>query len=235
MILFNLSTAFFLYLLHSDTVRYQIFLWAIPITIIVFYLFGVLGTIRVSFESKTQYNPNSFLETGDATESFRSSAVPKEFFWPYIYISSPVANLQTNINSYPVKPITITRVLEFMNNEWLVESLSKRINQLVGVQRELEHTIRQQFNVSTVYSRSYSYLGWFGIFATATMVLMLPILYMKVIPKNYIALATAMLCTTYLFLVYDNTIRLMALGFQLVFPILFPFVERKFNNSTATA
>lgn len=235
MILFNLSTGFFLYLLHSKTIRYQIIIWAIPAIIIVFYIFGVIGTIRVSFEAKSKYNQNSFLETGDATNAFRNSAVPKEFFWPYIYVSSPIANLQTNIDSYPVKPITITRVFEFINNEWLVESLSKRVNQLLGVQREPEHTIRQQFNVSTVYSRSYSYLGWPGIFATAIMVLMFPVLYMKLIPENYSALATAMLCTTYLFLCYDNTIRLMALGFQLVFPILFPFADRKLNKSIAPA
>jgi hypothetical protein len=230
MILFNLSTALFLYLLHLKQIHYRYFLWLIPTGIIVFYVFGVIGTIRVSFESKQNYDQNLFLETGSATTSFRNSNIPKEFLWPYIYVSSPVANLQTNINSYPVKPITIGRVLEFINNEWFVESLSKRLNQLAGVQREPEHTIRQQFNVSTVYSRSYSYLGWWGILATGTMLLLFPLFYLKMIPYDYRTLATAMLCTIYLFLCYDNTIRLMALGFQLFFPVLFPFVERKFKT-----
>src|SRR6185369_12758330 len=115
MLFFNLASSFFLYLLCLDKIPYKKLLLSVPIIITLFYLFGVVGTARVSFESKTSYDQNSFLDNGKATVQFRNSIIPKEFFWPYIYISSPLANLQVNINTYPTKPITLTRILEYIN------------------------------------------------------------------------------------------------------------------------
>jgi len=226
MLFFNLASSFFLYLLQLQKIPYKKLLLGFPVVVLLFYFFGVVGTMRVSFESKTKYDNNNFLATGKATEQFRNSNVPKEFFWPYIYISSPLANLQTNINTYQVKPITAARVLEYINNEWLFESISKRINKIFGVERAEENTIKEPFNVSTVYCRSFSYLGWSGIILMGIMVLVLPLIYIKLTENNpYQIISIALLCTTYLFLTYDNTIRLMALGFQLVYPIIFPSVE----------
>jgi len=231
MLFFNLASSFFLYLLCLEKIPYKKLLLVSPLVILLFYFFGVAGTARVSFESKTDYDRNSFLENGRATAQFRNSVIPEEFFWPYIYISSPIANLQVNINTYAVRSITLERVLEYINNEWLFESFSKRINKLFGVEREKENTIKEPFNVSTVYCRSYSYLGWTGIFAMGLFVLILPVLYHKMIANNpYQLISVAILCTTYLFLTYDNMIRLMALGFQLAYPLVFPFFENRLTK-----
>ena len=227
MLFFNLSSCVFLYLLSVEKIPYKKMALASPVVILLFYFFGVVGTKRVSFESQVSYNPTLFLDNGRATTQFRESAIPKEFFWPYFYISSPLANLQVNITTYYVRPITMTRILEYINNELLFESFSKRVNKLFGIDRENENVIKDPFNVSTVYSRSYSYLGWIGMTITALVVVLVPLLYLKLIRDNpYHSIAVAILCTTYLFLSYDNTIRLMALGFQLVYPILFPMAEK---------
>jgi hypothetical protein len=231
MLFFNLASSFFLYLLCLEKLPYARLLLVIPFAIALFYFFGVVGTVRVSFESKTDYDQNSFLINGRATAQFKNSKIPKEFFWPYIYISSPLANLQVNIKNYNVRPITPGRVLEYINNEWLFESLSKRINKLFGIERENENTIKDPFNVSTVYCRSYSYLGWAGIITMGLFVLMIPLAYHRLIINNpYQLVSVAILCTTYLFLAYDNMIRLMALGFQLVYPLLFPLFENKLSK-----
>lgn len=230
MLFFNLASCFFLYLLSLEKIPYKKLLLGIPALFLVFYFFGVVGTKRVSFESRQPYNPKLFLDNGKATSQFRESTIPKEFFWAYFYISSPMANLQTNINTYAVKPITASRILEYVNNELLFESISKRINAVVGVEREDENTIQDPFNVSTIYSRSYSYLGWIGIIITALVVLALPLGYNRIIDNQYNLVALAILCTTYLFLTYDNTIRLMALGFQLVYPVLMPIVDKRLQR-----
>jgi oligosaccharide repeat unit polymerase len=231
MFVFNLSSSFFLYLLCLKKIPYKRLLFIVPLVVIFFYFFGVAGTARVSYESKTSYDRNSFLDNGRATIGFRNSSIPKEFFWPYIYISSPMANLQTNINTYPIRPITPRRVLEYINNEWIYESFSKRVNRLLCSERENENIIKDPFNVSTVYSRSYSYLGWPGIIAMGLFVLIIPGAYRKLIANNpYQLIAIAILCTTYLFMTYDNTIRFMGLGFQLVYPLVFPFFENAFSK-----
>jgi oligosaccharide repeat unit polymerase len=231
MLFINLVSSFFLYLLHLKKIPLKKLLIGVPVMIILLYFFGVLGTMRVSFESNREYDKNIFLESGGATAQFKQSTIPKEFYWPYIYISSPVANLQVNINTYPVKPITIQRVLLYINNEWLFESISKRINKALRVEREKENTTKEQFNASTVYSRSYSYWGWGGIITTGIFILLLPYFYNKMLNDNpYQIISVAILCTTYLLLAFDNTIRFMGLGFQLVYPFVFPFFENKLRE-----
>jgi len=231
MLFINLVSSLFLYLLHLKKIPFKKLLIGVPVIIILLYLFGVLGTMRVSFESRRKYDEYIFLESGGATVQFKQSTIPKEFFWPYIYISSPLANLQLNINTYPVKSITIQQALLYINNEWLFESLSKRINRIAGVEREKENTIKEQFNATTVYSRSYSYLGWIGVIAMGIFILLLPYFYIKMMIDNpYQIISVAIICTTYLLLAFDNTIRFMGLGFQLVYPLVFPFFENTLSK-----
>jgi hypothetical protein len=228
MFFFNLASSAFLFLLSVEKIPYRKIALIVPVALVLFYLFGVAGTMRVSFEARSKYDCNLFLESAGATQSFRQSPVPKEFYWSYFYISSPVANLQLNVSSFNVPSITIARILEYINNELFFESASKRINKLFGVEREKEHLIREQFNVSTVYSRSYSYLGWIGLIAMATTILLIPLFYRWLLRNSPYALeGIAILCTAFLFMSYDNTVRLMATGFQLVYPIIYPMVEKK--------
>jgi hypothetical protein len=71
------------------------------VMIIFLYLFGMVGNLRVnnSYQTNTSLFDNSlFLQIGGATDEFKESVIPKEFFWSYIYIASPLANLQETIN-----------------------------------------------------------------------------------------------------------------------------------------
>jgi hypothetical protein len=227
MLFFNLASSAFIFLFSLKKIPYAKIALISPLLIILLYLFGVVGTQRTSFVARTDYNVNYFLSNAGATTQFKESSVPKEFFWAYFYISSPIANLQLNIGHFKTKPITIGRVLEYINNELLFESLSKRINNWCHFVPEGDYRIKEQFNAATVYTRSYSYLGWAGMFSTAFVILMLPILYRKMIATSpYTIVGNAILCTTFLLMFYDNTIRLMGLGFQLVYPILFPTLEK---------
>lgn len=228
MLFFILIGSCLLYLFSLDKIPVKKLILFLPLLVIVLYLFGVAGNKRGAAEGDGAYNPNEFLKTGKATEKFKESFVPKEFFWAYIYISSPLANLQMNISHHKVPPITVTRVLEYVNNEFLFESLSKRINAMAGIEREKEIIIKHPFNVSTIYSLSYTYIGWSGMIAMAVFILVLPLLYFKILSKSnsYSLTAYAILCTMYLFFIYDNTIRLMGWGFLLVYPITFPFVDK---------
>ena len=232
MLFFILIGSSFLYLFTLEIIPFRKLILLIPVLFIVLYLFGVAGNKRSASEDNGSYNPDIFLETGRATEGFRESFVPKEYFWSYIYISSPLANLQMNINHHTVPPISIRRILEYINNEFLFESISKRINAMAGINRQKDIIIKHPFNVSTVYSTSYTYIGWPGMITMAGFILVLPLLYFKLLSPNnsYSLTAYAILCTMYLFFIYDNTIRLMGWGFLLVYPISFPFVDRLINR-----
>lgn len=230
MFLFNVASSFFLLVLSVNSVpRY---LWyAVPASLIVLlYLFGVLGSLRVSREAKRPYTNDLFLSTGKASKDFIESAVPKEYFWTYIYVSSPLANLQYNIKANATGERTFGKLAEMVNNELLMDFISKRINSFLHLEPEKENTIHGSFNASTVYSRSYSYWGWLGMVIVACTVAAIPWLYVKLLPADspFFLTGFSVLCTLFLFLAFDNTIRFTGLSFQLVYPFFLHFISKKF-------
>lgn len=228
MLLFILMATVFVFLSTAHFRWLPLLLTGIISSLCFFYFFGVLGTLRESSESKTHYDPDIFLSVGQAQNSFKNSLVPKEFFWGYMYVSSPLANLQTNINSNPVTGLQYV-TLQYINNEIIFDFVSKRINKLMGWEKVKYQTIPGPFNVSTVYSGSYSYQGWWGIIIMAAFLFALPWAYCGLLPNNGYALTgVSILCSMYLFLGFDNMIRFSGLSFQLVYPFVFPaFIKIK--------
>jgi hypothetical protein len=229
MFMFNLFSALFLYLTYKNSFSPKEIMLGVAASILLLFVFGSMGSLRVSRAASTAYSNEDFLKTGSATESFKSSSIPSEFFWSYIYITSPLANLQNNINTFPVEPITGTRIIEYINNELLMDFMSKRINNKLNLEREKENTIPGPFNVSTVYSRCYSYAGWFGMILMAGLLCVIPLIYFKMLPTNspFFLSGFSILCTLYLFLAFDNMLRFTGLSFQLVYPLLLHYVFKK--------
>jgi len=225
MFFFNLSACFFMMAARMNRIPRVAPFAIVGALIALLYLFGVMGTLRVSREARKEYDNTLFLKTGNATASFVRSSIPKEYFWTYIYVTSPLANLQTNIDSYPVAPITARKTVEMINNEIVMDFISKRTNSLLRTERESEARIAGPFNVSTVYSRCFSYLGWTGMFIMAVVILIIPFIYLKLIPRSspFFLTGFVTLCTMFLFLAYDNTIRLTGLSFQMIYPLLLHF------------
>ncbi len=228
MLLFNIVASVFLFFLNGYSLNWKRLAAMAAGFVMLIYAFGVLGTLRVSSEIKSKYDPNIFMDIGNATVSFRRSIFPPEFFWGYVYFSSPLGNLQQNINTFEVPPFSAARLGGFINNELMLDFISKRVNRITNTEREVENMIPEKpFNVSTVYSRSYSYLGWTGMAIMAIFVLLFPLLYLKLVPSNrYTLTSIGILNTMYLFLFYDNTLRFTGLGLQLAYPFVIPLFER---------
>jgi hypothetical protein len=228
MLIFNIAGSVFVFFLTGYTLTWRRLALTSGGLVLLIYFFGVLGTVRVSAEAGRSYDPGIFLGIGNATAGFRTSPVPPEFFWGYVYLSSPLANLQQNINTFHVAPSSGAQFARHVNNEMLLDFISKRVNRVFNTSRERENTLpKKPFNVSTVYSRSYSYQGWTGMVIMAIFVLIFPLAYMKLVPSNqYTLTGVAVLSTMYLFLFYDNTLRFTGLGLQLIYPFVLPVVEK---------
>ncbi|MEQ8425426.1 MAG: hypothetical protein RIA63_12000, partial [Cyclobacteriaceae bacterium] len=228
MFVFNIIASLLLLLLSAKTINYKVYILAPFLFLIFSFLFGVIGNLRVSHEAKVKYDNSIFLKTGQATHSIAESSIPKEFFWTYIYTSSSIANLQKNINNAD-RHVSVTWFLKMVNNEMIFDFISKRINRIFGIPHPGEYTINGSFNVSTVYSVAYSHLGWIGMTIMFCYVLILPVIYLK--PNGngspFSATGFAILTTMYIFLAYDNTIRFTGLSFQLVYPLIFSWLEAK--------
>jgi hypothetical protein len=233
MFVLNLASCFFVLIISMKQIPRIVFIATPFILAALLYFFGVLGTIRVSREANTPYNNGHFLAIGQASQSFRSSIIPDEFFWSYIYISSPIANLQENINQQKSKPASMADFFHMMNDEVLMDFISKRISPVFNLQPPSDFRIPGPFNVSTVFSRPFSYLGWLGILIMAIVLILIPLGYTILVPTGspFYLTGFAILCMMYLFLAFDNTIRFTGISFQLAYPIILHFVIQLFPSA----
>ena len=238
MLLFNLSASATLFLVYKEGLTSRIIGWGIPAIIVILFFFGMLGTLRTAHQSGTPYTNDGFLQTGGASNAFRNSGIPPEFFWTYIYTTSPLANLQQNVALNDPAPVSLPAIARWLSNEIFFDFISKRINHLTGHVRPEQKMIPGPFNAGTVYSGSYSYLGWAGLIFMASFILTVPIILVKILPTTspFFLTALALLNTMFLFMIFENTVRFTGLSFQLVYPLLldagarrFPWVKRIFS------
>ena len=229
MFLFNVAACLFLLLIKQRRIALRHVCLGVACILIVSYLFGVMGNLRVSNESRAPYSNEGFLATGGATERFLNSPMPQEFFWTYIYATSPLANFQQNINVSEDEDASVSSFLRWFVNEVLPDFLSKRINAYAGLEPEKTKTIPGPFNATTVYSGSFSYAGWWGIALMAIIIILLPSIYCRVIPLSspFFLSGFAILSTIYLFMIFDNTFRFTGFSLQLIYPIILSIACRR--------
>ena len=179
------------------------------------FVFGSLGnTIKGHDTGKV------ILVIGEATEEFKNSIFPDEFFWTYLYSSSPLANLQLNIEYHHSIEPTLHGYWLWMISEFLPDFISKNIfasineKQLIGIQ------VNPALNVSTVYLRSFRYASWFGLTFMAFFVMIFPMIYLYIIRNSkYFITGLVSVTTIYMFLIFDNIFAFSPLSFQLVYPL----------------
>jgi len=224
MMLFILTSAVFIFV-HHRKISIKLILVGVIATVGFLFFFGVMGNFRQVAHIKRGYSSDLFVEIIQPTDRFKNSGLAKEFLWGYTYISSPLANLETNIRDGHGS--TSNKIPEFFVNEMIPDFVAKRINRLFDFKDVKDHRIPGPFNVATVYSRSFSYLGWWGLFLMAGFIMILPWIYWWITPENeYKLTGMAILSSMYLLLVFDNTIRFTGFSFQLAYPFFYPLVER---------
>ncbi|BAY12875.1 O-antigen polymerase [Calothrix sp. NIES-2098] len=138
--------------LFTNTLKIKNIVYILIAITILLYLFGWMGNIRVPG------NEEFILIFGGASQSFKESLIPKEYFWSYLYISSPIANLQNNIDANIDGPINYEYFLFFVR-EIMPRFLSKYITQDYADQ----DLINPALTTGTMYAQAYSFLGWAGM------------------------------------------------------------------------
>lgn len=163
------------------------------------WIFGWFGEIRSSASTTYQGENNIIGKIGQSNQKFDALNLPKEFFWSYIYISSPLANFQNTINHYQYK----SNFAEFVAMELAPDFISKRL--YPDADKATGSLITQELTVSTAFSKAFKLQGWLGscivflylIFLTITCVYTL---------KNtkYFITALSLLSSASLLLVFSN-------------------------------
>ena len=191
--------------------------------VVFFYGFGYLGNAR-SFNG----DPTAFLKFTKATDSFMDSIIPKEYYWFYIYASSPFANFQ---NATVTSKIHRYDVASFVTWELLPDFISKRIipmeSDFDGTNR-LDYSINPILTVGSIYFEPYIRLGWLGPVIVFLFYIVLMYLYVMSISKNskYFISAIAILSVMSIFNMFENMINFSGLSFQLIFPLILSRYEK---------
>lgn len=183
------------------------------------YLFGFLGNLRSANGDSTFIPRNS-----GVTDKFLESWVPNEFYWGYLYIASPVANLQNNIN---IEKNVEPNIPEFIIFEMTPDFISKKIVNALSLTRREFNQINPFLNVGTIYARAFSYLSWTGMFIMFIYLIALTNLYYIIVRKSYMFGPTgfAMMFTMIAVANFDNSIWFSPYSFPLFYPFLFSILR----------
>ncbi len=223
-ILFTISQCLMLLIIKINKFRIKHLFFTFIFLLTISFLFGFFGNIRSGHGNK-YFIP---IETG-ANKQFMESSIPKEFYWTYIYIASPLANFQNNINKNNETSTAEDKIVTIITNT-LPESLSRRIIHLFKLERiEKNYLINENLIVSTTFNDSYIYLHWYGPYLLFFILNVFIILYLFVIKNNSIYFFTAFvtLINMVVFSVFDNMWAFTGLSLQLLYPLLLSYFERK--------
>lgn len=204
-IFMTLTGCLFIYLFSIKQLKKKIIPLIITILVGLFF-FGVLGDIRVGAKDSrfgNQKNGLSIMTIANATPHFQESIIPHEYMWSYIYIVSPIGNLQYNINQNHFFTYSLESFWELFSNEMISETIGKRIS---GIEKRKEDLVIPVLNVSTVYARSYVILGWVGIWLMFMYTLLYIFISLCISSYNseYFIVTIAILNITLLFNLFDN-------------------------------
>ena len=164
---------------------------------VVLWGFGVLGDLRTHGLS----GESIILSVGDASDKFLNSKIPTEFFWPYLYTSSPLANLQLNITD---RLSTDTPSLYFML-EYLPDFVSKRLVPEASIVAASPLLVTDQLTVCTMYGRAFLLMGWLGLILGFAYFVAVSLVCLSLLKRSKYFVATAGVLSAIAFLgIFDN-------------------------------
>lgn len=223
MFLYLITSSIFIILLkHAKNINIRLIIKLIILVLVVLLIFGILGNIRTNsiINRNSLFSTEIILNTFEATSGFKNSIIPKPYFWSYLYISSPLANLQKNINEYS-RNKKFSDFVSFINFELLPDFISKRIKKTLNLTPKNELLIHNNLVVSTYYSGAYIYLGWYGIIFMFFYTIAFIYIYILIIKQNkYFVTGLVILNTIILFNIFSNMFTFSGLSFQLIYPII---------------
>ncbi|TKK68028.1 oligosaccharide repeat unit polymerase [Ilyomonas limi] len=188
------------------------------IAMLFFLAFGFIGNLRTGNEVDAG---EVILNVSEAKPSFRQSGIPDSYFWAYMYIASPLANLQLNINRREVA-FTKNNLQQLVIHEFFWDAVSKRIDEKYNFNRTDITQINLAFNVGTVFSHAYAYLGLWGMYIMFFFIMLLTAVFLFTLntASKYYITYLACLNTLIILSIFDNVFTFTPLSIILIFPLL---------------
>ncbi|MCR1875992.1 oligosaccharide repeat unit polymerase [Paraclostridium bifermentans] len=200
--------------------------------IIFIYFFGIAGNIRSNSTYDIDVKPADsryIMMVGEASKEFRHSIIPKPMFWGYIYMTSPLANFETNVNYYENANLDIDSVGKFINKSIIPDFISKRIDGFFDYDYDKVKQVSPNLTVSSFLSDAFVNLGWIGVIAIFVYFIVLVWIYRFLLGENSSFLITGMsiLNTITMLNFFSNMFTFSGLSFQLIYPVIFTMIYKE--------
>lgn len=188
----------FIYLLHLRNLKIKHIFYTCIAIVLFFLAFGIFGNAR---QANSQGDGSSYiLQLGGATDDFVNSGIPKPLFWGYLYVATPIGNLQSVINN-STPDVSSENFLALNIENCLPNFISNRFQSKdvfpSGTLRSNHYLVIETFNAPSVYFNPYLRLGWYGILWMFVFMIAIVFLYVILIPRKskYFFVGWAGLCT----------------------------------------
>jgi oligosaccharide repeat unit polymerase len=208
----TLIAIIFVYIQRRGFDRRILFTFAAA-TAVTLWGFGLLGDLRTSGAT----GESIILRIGDASDKFLNSNIPTGLFWPYLYASSPLANLQLNITDR----IATDSPALYVALEFLPDFISKRIVSDDAIAGAGPLLITEELTVSTMYGRSFLLMGWLGLFLSFSYFVVISIICLKVLRRSKYFVAAAGILSSLAFLCIFDNLYIKSGGISLVLVAIF--------------
>lgn len=219
-IVWIITSSFFLFLLKKQKIHLLILIAVIICIPLFSYCFGLYGNTR------SRLTKSIVLNDLGASDAFKNSGIDHNHYMTYLYLSSPLANLQENINKSRGS-FNNGDLKKFLFYCLVPESISHRLEKPLHLTGPVCNLITPELIVGTCYMVSFYTLGWPGMIIMFIFLFFFILLCLTIIRKwDTFALVTlSLLCTTVSLLIFSNFLnRLDVILMLLFYPVLFHFL-----------
>lgn len=210
----------FVYLFSLKSIRRKILVYCFISLSLVLYIFTAIGSARINDDE----NSTVFTAYTQPTDEFKSLGISNLFLWPYMYIVSPIGNLQNCINEYQPTGSFYAFFWECICPDFI----SKHFYESVSKPTPL---ISPVFNVSTMYIHAYAQLGYLGmgiLFVFQTLFLYIILLASSIKSNPYYTATICLACSVVVLNTFANMWTFSAISFPILWgPVSYLFMKIK--------
>lgn len=186
------------------------------IFIFIIYIFGVAGNIRHYYS----WNDSRMIKKIAIIDLPKNNLDP--FIWGYVYLVSPLGNLQYNVN----KTIPKDNLAMFIFDNFFFDAISKRIEYI----SEKPKLMVPHLTVSSFYIKAYLSYGMIGMLVILFTYMVFELIYLSIIKNTqYWVIGLSIINVLNIFSVFSNMFVFSGFSFILVY-ILIDIIKYKIKG-----
>jgi hypothetical protein len=177
------------------------------IALLAMYVFGGMGNLR---EGDSFFNNEHIVRLAHLTAHY-PDWVPKQFVWAYMYVVSPLGNLNYAAKyQIPLNDFGSTIV------NLVPDFATKRLFSTFDPQTPI---VADYFNVSTGFSAAWKFNGFLGLWITFFALVALVIFAVKMSKGPWMRISLALSGAMVTFMFFHNTLTYSGVSFALAYPV----------------